>query len=353
MAIENSPKSAEKIASIDHLLSRILLLLPLKSLLRFKSVSKPWLALISSPEFCRLRLPYPNPAAGLLLQPASDHHPVDYSCNGLLLLRSKHGHHIYNPTTNSCSDILELGEKLGEIREMSLAFDPPESRYSVICVRSLGTDYSRFVIGIYSSGTRSWRPWGDPFPADVDFRKGVYWKGAVHWVSVTGGNSLCFKVADQVLDKMPVLPHRYIPIARAFSSDYLLIQSCGSLHFVEYVRAVIRFEVYEMRSDYSEWFVKYRVNLSPVVPRNREMDFGYVNPLGWFNWNFSVLSIVRGEREEDSFLVLQTPSKIIRYNLVCQTFENLYEFEEGVVVEGSLRYSCVGGFEYIESLCCV
>ncbi|CAA0842343.1 F-box protein [Striga hermonthica] len=149
---------------------------------------------------------------------------------------------------------------------------------------------------------------------------------------------------------MPALPRRYIG---AYLSDCLLIQSCGSLHFVESASVVTRFDVYEMRSDYSEWFVKYRVNLSPVVAANREMVFGYVNPVGWFDLVFSVLGIVRGEREEDSFLVLQTPAKIIRYNLICGTFENLYEFEEDVVVEGSLRYPCVGGFEYIESLCCV
>ncbi|KAL9409366.1 hypothetical protein AB3S75_047707 [Citrus x aurantiifolia] len=43
---------AEVIGNLDDLLTEILLRLPIKSLLKFKSVSKHWLSLISNPVFC-------------------------------------------------------------------------------------------------------------------------------------------------------------------------------------------------------------------------------------------------------------------------------------------------------------
>lgn len=92
------------------ILSQILVRLPIRSLTRFKSVSKHWLYLISSPQFLRLRNPNPNPTSlsGLVLrrntikvtepakydfvsfEPTLDYDPdmwhlgtVIHSCNGL------------------------------------------------------------------------------------------------------------------------------------------------------------------------------------------------------------------------------------------------------------------------------
>lgn len=49
-----SSESAQHIASNEDLLTELLLHLPPKSLLRFQTVSKHWLSIISSPQFRRL-----------------------------------------------------------------------------------------------------------------------------------------------------------------------------------------------------------------------------------------------------------------------------------------------------------
>ncbi|KAG8390235.1 hypothetical protein BUALT_Bualt01G0062700 [Buddleja alternifolia] len=65
--IKLSKSSAEIVASLDDLLTEILLRLPLKSLIRSKLVSKHWQSLITGPGFCILRNPNPNPALGLFV----------------------------------------------------------------------------------------------------------------------------------------------------------------------------------------------------------------------------------------------------------------------------------------------
>ena len=59
---------AETIAGNDDLLIEILLRLPIKALIKFKSVSKHWLFLISDPKFSRHRNPNPVSASGLFLK---------------------------------------------------------------------------------------------------------------------------------------------------------------------------------------------------------------------------------------------------------------------------------------------
>ncbi|KAK6132119.1 hypothetical protein DH2020_034144 [Rehmannia glutinosa] len=381
--------SAEVVNSIDDLLMQIFLCLPVKSLMCFKLVSKRWKSLITSPDFRLLRNPDPSAAVGLFypvrkrcefeyihfdfkapinppfrkLNFQKEPYPfwIHHSCNGLLLCCSTGNFdlvcscYVYNPTTK-CSTKLPLPGVMNGVPEnvygVNLAFDPAKSPlYKVVCVRdsSLQLADSQFLIGIYSSETRTWRLCGDPFAAMVNFDKGVYWNGAIHWLGIGEGESLYFNIDNQVLDKMPMLPIRYHRNSR---SDYFFGQSCGHLHFIETPCSTIRFDVYEMKRDYSEWFVKYQVNLTPVVAANREMIWGHINPMGWYNLVFSVFTVVRGEHEEDSFLVLQSPKKIIRYNLVRKTFESLSKFEDEVV-RASLRYPGTSGFEYIKSLCCV
>lgn len=123
--------SADTIASYDDLLTEILIRLPVKSLLRFKSVLRHWLSLITTPHFARCRNPDPSSVSGLFLYPSgrrlnsglnfiplqNDGNPTDgnfttfplgmrilSSCHGLLCCSSfprtgYHQAHILNPTT--------------------------------------------------------------------------------------------------------------------------------------------------------------------------------------------------------------------------------------------------------------
>ncbi|GKG53058.1 hypothetical protein Tco_0552326, partial [Tanacetum coccineum] len=53
-------------------------------------------------------------------------------------------------------------------------------------------------------------------------------------------------------------------------------------------------------------------------------DFMSLFPEGWLIWSI-VWSIVLGEREEDSFLVINMSGKIIEYNLISKTIREIYD----------------------------
>ncbi|KAJ6395013.1 hypothetical protein OIU77_024094 [Salix suchowensis] len=160
--------SAETIANNEDLLTELLLRLPIKSLLKFKCVSKHWLSLISNPHFSRRRIScYSTPPCGLFLIERgspyagyqlvaldSNHSKAPFknltfvndiseikfiqSCNGLLLyFRSLRPgwsggiYYVYNPTTKQHTTIPEPRRAVGA----ALAFDPSKSpHYKVICV---------------------------------------------------------------------------------------------------------------------------------------------------------------------------------------------------------------------------
>lgn len=193
--------SAQIVASIDDLLTEIFLHLPMKSLIRFKLVSKHWRSLIANPLFCFLRNPYPNPAVGLFLpysNPRFEYVPFSVnkstkppfrklnftedpsgigilqSCNGLLLCCSfrarvyKPRYYIYNPTTKRFSKIPKLDQRSwtsARIHGMSLVFDPVKSpHYKVVCARGSESDYGeyQYQFEVYSSETGPWRKCGVP-----------------------------------------------------------------------------------------------------------------------------------------------------------------------------------------------
>ncbi|KAK6117894.1 hypothetical protein DH2020_048362 [Rehmannia glutinosa] len=278
--------SAQIVASIDDLLTEIFLRLPMKTLTRFKLVSKHWHSLITNPTFCLLRNPNLNPAVGLFLHcsnfrvnPSIEYVPfsvtksknppfrklkfikdpsgirIVQSCNGLLLCSNfrarvhNRRYYVYNPTTNKFSTLPKIDEGGGisaRIHGMSLAFDPAKSLTTKLFV-SDNWDWIRFEV--YSSETGPWRKCGYPFTAQVNFENGVYWNGAIHWINNGIGDSLYFNIDDQNLRIMPMPP---IPDGWDWRSNYYFGESCDHLHYIEIISPQIQFNVYEMRRDYSE-----------------------------------------------------------------------------------------------------
>ncbi|XP_075485492.1 F-box protein At5g07610-like [Primulina tabacum] len=387
-------KSAEIVASIADLLTEILLRLPTKSVLRFKLVSKRWFYLISDPKFCQLLSPNPNPAVGLFLPSSTnsseDHQRYEYefvpfnsdksvefikdhlpsgsrilqSCNGLMLccnkitvLNNDPECFVYNPTTKKYFSILPKPDATNgiwkRIRGINLAYDPVESfHYKIVSVWSFesrqGTDPdSHFQIIVYSSETHSWPVQSQPFTSSANFEKGVYWNNAINWIDTVGNaESLYFNVHSLTLSKLPRLPLTY---SRYCKRDHYFGESCDHLHFIDMRGPQVKLVVHELKRDYSEWFVKYQVDLSVVAVANPAMASSRGNPMFWWGFVFEVSAVVRGEQDGDSFLVLQIPGKIVRYNIVRKTFVDLVEFEGGIV-GSSLKYPNVGGFQYIHSL---
>ncbi|GER43627.1 F-box family protein, partial [Striga asiatica] len=373
--------SAQTVFSIDDLLIAIFFCLPIKDLIQFRRVSKHWRRLISNPSFYIQRNPIPNPPTGIILQclhyvarlrvqyvpftitgmkstnpqleklklvkDMSDIR-ILHSCNGLLLCSSfrardiNRKYYVHNPTTNKFVLLPKLDS--AGICGMSLAFDQLNSpHYKVVCV------HNQRQIEVYSLETGSWRNHGQTPQVLVEFENGVYWNGAIHWTSIGYRNdSLYFNVDNQLFGTMPIPPACWNCV------DYCYFgESFGHLHYIKGIGRSLQFKVYEMRRDYSEWFVKYEVNLLPLLMAYPSMNLTRVSPImNLSRYAFSILCLVRGEKEEGSFLVVQIPGKAIQYNVACQTFGMFCEFAGSYLV-GHLRYSGVDAFQYVETLCCV
>lgn len=123
----------------------------------------------------------------------------------------------------------------------------------------------------------------------------------------------------------------------------------GHLHLVETYRfgPTNQVDVYEMARDYSMWSVKYRVD---------DLDgVGIVRcPPGCSS--ISVLCVVRTERDEESFMVLHVPGKILGYGFADGNFKEIcgVAAPEGFDNEGGvqdvLTYFWSDCYPYVESL---
>ncbi|KAK2653424.1 hypothetical protein Ddye_013280 [Dipteronia dyeriana] len=122
---------------------------------------------------------------------------------------------VYNPTTKQYTVLPPLPVSNGVFRAIlgvNLAYDPSKSPdYKVICVRNSDSlREGNYQIEIYSSKTGPWRKSGGTFiaPADINFSLGVFWNGAIHWISNWGNNSLYFDADEEKLHEMsmPAVP---------------------------------------------------------------------------------------------------------------------------------------------------
>ncbi|KAL5539590.1 hypothetical protein UlMin_046163 [Ulmus minor] len=352
-AIYQPSKSCEIVANNEDLLIQILVKLPLKSLIKFKSVSKHWLSLISNPDFLNT---FPRSVSGLF-QPilstvirgydfinlkesstaprpslAFTKYPygskILHSCNGLMLCNGsveKHGpklDYVYNPTTKK-QTVLPPRSFNRIILSLSLAFDPSKSPYyKVVCVSSRDdTNDDPCVIEIYSSETRTWRLSGDTFNARLytEFEDGVFWNGAVHWIS-SSEPFLYMNMNEEKLRRMPSPPNVYELDEDGNEKWFRYFgESRGHLHLIYDVPGLqtSHLDVYEMEIDYSGWFVKFRVEFSPFLLGNGDFSFD----------RYSVVYIFRGDVDEESYAVIRIPGKVIRYNFNRKAFDQLPHIE--------------------------
>ncbi|XP_071707921.1 F-box protein At5g07610-like [Rutidosis leptorrhynchoides] len=339
----NNPSSsplhaAYKIGSCNDLTTEIMLQLPVTSLLRFKSVSKHWYSLISNPTFKQLlQNRSPDPPSGLYAMTKTNHYfiPFDvknrpkapnitlnfdpdnrgrthivHSCNGLMLccrwywndeqkLSTVINRYIYNPTINQFTmlprhDVFNTHLICG----MTLVFDPSKSPYyKVVSVRD--------SIGIYNSQTYTWKE-SCRCPLVYDCGRmihnpGVYWNNSVHWFLhwLHGEHKLLYFSFDEEVVRILHTPFRFATSNIMFESrDHLLVVE------MDYDNSS-KLKIHELKRDYSEWFVKYHVDLHQL---------GQSFP-GFMSEYIIVLCVVLGEREDESFFVLKNASVTVRFNL--------------------------------------
>ncbi|KAK9292314.1 hypothetical protein L1049_020279 [Liquidambar formosana] len=371
-AQQTSSAAADAIAGNDDLLTEILRLLPTRSLFKFKSVSKHWLKLISSQDFSR-RL-NPNPTVSALFLPKSPHPhgpvfdvvPLDgkpstafpnllpsvfilQSCNGLLCSdrypENKLNYYIYNPTTHQFTLLPELEADLfSTVACVILAFDPRKSPdYKVLCVRLAYPLLNNHRIEIYSSKARSWRVSCESFTATggINFGKGVYWNGAIHWITNVRKKS----VFSFDVDEERVIGETPMPVIRDWNrmSVRYFGECRGHLHLVLISGRQPWFIVYEMERDYSGWFVKYKVDLGAVSSLFSDIRPNNYEELSKLRYrDLSILCLVREEKDEESFLVMRTPEVVVRYRFQDKTLKKLCDF--------TVRHARPEAYQYIETL---
>ncbi|XP_076913719.1 F-box protein At5g07610-like [Bidens hawaiensis] len=369
--------SAELIGSNDDILTEILLWLPVTSILRFKSVSKHWRWLLSHRHFT-LRYEKLPTSPGLFVNQkyvpfdvedrssppfrhldfCHDFHfkKIVQSCNGLLLLCCSDAgftrndeYYVFNPTTKQFAIIpsvpgVDNTRKM--IRFMGLAFHPTTCpRYKVVCI--LGSEYT-YHMKIYYSETKEWKTLNINFSERryyMSFGSGVYWNGAIHW-DPCGGSLLYFDLKVEKLRKLPIpLPVqarlRIVPLPPIYFGE-----SRGHLHLVNITWHESRFRltVYEMLGNHSGWFVKYEVGRDPLdcypgIQSNRYDPYG----------GFDIIDVVRGEEEEDTFLVsLYDTRTIVRYNVKDKSIKWLFDMTTADV--DIVRFERGKIHRYIQSL---
>ncbi|XP_058189414.1 F-box protein At5g07610-like [Rhododendron vialii] len=343
---EISP-AAELIANNIDLLTQILLHIPAKYLIRFKSVSKHWLSLISDSRFAsthsRLN---PNPLISSLffyhkkklgsvslngsstspslsfLRRITSDFTVLHSCNGLLFIMYEQivnnpvevQYAVCNPTTKKFHVVGKASR--GSYHSCWLAFDPLKSpHYKVVLYCSSS------VMDIYSSETacckRIFLPNGQ---MDVGrygpYGNGAFWKGGINWQR-DRYNMLRFDVETEKMMKIPYTKSssRILALHKTryfgecgLGGRLLLIQS--------HSHSMARCKIFEMDEDCYQWNVKFLVDLKTLISEFPEMESKRV-------YKFTVMCAVEGEKQNDLALILAIPGKIISYNLQKKTWDVL------------------------------
>ncbi|XP_071688176.1 F-box protein At5g07610-like [Rutidosis leptorrhynchoides] len=375
--------SSAELVSHDDILTQILLRLPIRSIVRFKCVSNHWRHLLSSPRFALLHRNFNANRmipSGLFirrnicfssnfweeeetyyvfvsLDPEKPVQPpfksLDYmksfdrmqdlfpstragmikvmqSSNGLLLIRTQtednYYYYVYNPTINQCTAVPEFDRDDrfdSVVCGMTLVFDPLKSpHYKLVCLRT----YLNLVSGlieVYSSETKSWVSSVKHVPK-TDCRlyfqsiAGVYWNGAIHWACRNWIIYLKINESRNGIISLPVPPYKFDqPWWRSYPP---LVESRDSLMLFDTFRSRgDDVDVYTLNTDYSGWSKKYHVNIVS--------DFA--TSVGeYLGSSYVIHSFFPGVRDDDAFLVIETPSKaVIRYNFVSNTFQKLCDLD--------------------------
>ncbi|XP_059635778.1 F-box protein At5g07610-like [Cornus florida] len=274
-----------------------------------------------------------------------------HSCNGLFCVQAKVDYDvscfICDPTINQSVELpLLVRDHPSHVAAFNLAFDPSKSpHYRVVCVWLLYNQSRMFHFSIYTSETQLWRHSGECLVGEQDiwynFKKGVYWNGAIHWV-FKSQPFLCFDVDNECFKAMPSTP---ITDGRSKRIIKYFGQSGGHLHLIEiYEPQRTIFDVLEMEGDYSKWFSKYRIDLDAPTTS----PFPLMTPKG-----FSIFSLLE-EKEGKIKLVLSIPGKFILYDLSDMTIKELLDTIPANLPHNAkdvILCRCVG--QYIESLTCV
>ncbi|XP_021743297.1 F-box protein At5g07610-like [Chenopodium quinoa] len=383
----NPTDAGEVIASNYDLTSQILLRLPSRSVDNLRHTSKQWCSISSDPYFITSHIRdnppllsgfflhyFERPRAlsheyvavesiekttvGSSLQFVEAQNSLDLhilqSCNGLLLCSLDTKYYICNPTTLQRKQIpLPKSWLTFGTYALNLAYDPKQSRhYKVVYVRKFYGLQPKYQIEVYSSETGYWNTSGEPFieENDIDFKHGVFCKGAIHWLKQTS-SCLYFDINQGCLKSTPEPPR-----TKQFDTtecEYFG-QSNGHLYLVVR-RHLPNFMLYQMEDDYSGWSLKCVVDLDVLATNFPSMARNFYNTSVFSRiYECNVLCVVENGNEVDEIghvnLVVSIPGEILYFNPLTKASKKIAQlrispFDESVWFRDFILH------EYFETIC--
>ncbi|GJW77265.1 receptor-like serine/threonine-protein kinase SD1-8 [Tanacetum coccineum] len=254
--------------------------------------------------------------------------------------------YVYNPSTNLLKilpepDYANVDSNVYGCAGLRLAFDPTKSPYYKV-VRA-GRTCSDIFIQIYCSEKGNWSLCNERFNYFffLHFDSAMYWNNALHWLETENSQLTHYKLNIEYPDH-PIITIIQVPQSlqqgRNFFKSYgnilpmiITIQIPHILHLKGKLfdsRGCLllvrrddfgsnKFTIYEMMKGSSVWSVRYHVDTD---------DFMTPLPEGW-SIRFTVWSIVLGEMEDDSFLVINLSGKVVEYNLISKNLREMYDME--------------------------
>ncbi|XP_071708857.1 F-box protein At5g07610-like [Rutidosis leptorrhynchoides] len=212
---------------------------------------------------------------------------------------------------------------------MKMAYDPTKALLE-ICSRVgyvyAKTGYSSDIVRVhtYSSETGNWSDHGDRYWSKLNvtmFKYGIYWSNAIHWVESPNDYKLDLENLSITSVQAPVtvVDGMMCSERKLFESRGCLILACVYAH---YTHCFEQLYVYEMSNEHSEWSTKYVVTLDESV---RSFSNIWRRPDKWVST--SVWSVVLGERDEDSFLVIELYGKVMQYHVISKAIRELRNFK--------------------------
>lgn len=100
--------------------------------------------------------------------------------------------------------------------------------------------------------------------------------------------------------------------------------------------------------------MRYHVDLNAMVNTYPEMIQDTRGNGDQLIYGCFPLYVLEGERNEDSYMVLYIPGKVVRYNFVDNTFKLLFDYDPPSNVDYFLRFHhWSGAFPFIASFACV
>ncbi|GJS86780.1 hypothetical protein Tco_0769416 [Tanacetum coccineum] len=247
----------------------------------------------------------------------------------------------------ACNDYANVDSDVYGYAGLRLAFDPTKSPYYK-AVRA-GRTCSDIFIQIYYSEKSNWSMCNERFNYFffLHFDSAMYWNNALHWLETENSQLTHYKLNIEYLDHLTItiiqIPQS-LQQGRNFFKSYgnilpmiITIQIPHILHLegklfdLRGCLLLVRrddfgsseFTIYEMMKGSSVWSVRYHVDTD---------DFMTPLPEGW-SIRSTVWSIVLGEKEDDSFMVINLSGKVVEYNLMSKNLREMYDMRSNQLTD--------------------